>query len=274
MEENRLRDLQSILLKMLNDITKICDENGIQYFLDGGTMLGAVRHHGFIPWDDDVDIAMRREDYEKFLNVCKTKLNQELYFLQNEQSEKNYIHAFTKIRLNGTHIIEEFSKNVDIHNGIFIDVFPYDNVPDGSIRRMFFLTNNYLLKNMLWAKCGYGEPHQKRTIRYKICLFLSHFFSVEYIKQKRHKLLSKYNKDKTLECFTSDYPKIKHKNSWFDKRKKYQFEEFTFWGVENYDAFLTNLYQNYMILPPENQRQSHSSCEIDFGVLENQLLNR
>ena len=225
MKENRLRDLQSILLKMLNDITKICDENGIQYFLDGGTMLGAVRHHGFIPWDDDVDIAMRREDYEKFLNVCKTKLNQELYFLQNEQTEKNYIHAFTKIRLNGTHIIEEFSKNVDIHNGIFIDVFPYDNVPDGSIRRMFFLTNNYLLKNMLW-------------------------------------------------CFTSDYPKIKHKNSWFDKRKKYQFEEFTFWGVENYDAFLTNLYQNYMILPPENQRRSHSSCEIDFGVLENQLLNR
>ena len=59
MKEDRLRDLQSILLKMLNDITKICDENGIQYFLDGGTMLGAVRHHGFIPWDDDLDVAMR-----------------------------------------------------------------------------------------------------------------------------------------------------------------------------------------------------------------------
>ena len=124
------KKLQTAILMIAKEIVRLCDENNIPYFINGGTQLGAVRHKGFIPWDDDFDIGMRRADYEKFLKVCEEQLDHNKYFLQTEDTEKNYDFYFAKIQLKVTSIIEDFSKNVQIEHGIFVDIFPYDNIPD------------------------------------------------------------------------------------------------------------------------------------------------
>ena len=121
-----LKVTQQNLLDLMITLDGICRKENISYSLHGGTLLGAVRENGFIPWDDDMDIGMLRADYEKFLNVAKEKLNKK-YFLQTWDTDEKFALPFAKIRLNGTKYIEHNSKNVDIHNGIYIDIFPYDN---------------------------------------------------------------------------------------------------------------------------------------------------
>ena len=138
----RLRELQLVELEILLEVDRVCRENGIEYFLDGGTALGAVRHGGFIPWDDDIDIGMTRENYEKFLEIAPEKLKND-YFLQTRKTDKKAPYMYAKVRKNGTVFMEWNKRNLDMHHGIYIDIFPYDNVPDDIKER-----NEYL------AKCG------------------------------------------------------------------------------------------------------------------------
>ena len=255
--------LQRCLLDIAIDINDLCDNHNIQYSMDGGTLLGAIRHKGFIPWDDDLDIAMKRSQYNRFLEVCSENLDKEKYYIQN--NEMYYAFCFSKVQLNGTEIVEDFSKNVKIRHGIFVDVFPYDNVPDNAIKRKVFLFLNTLLKNMIWAKCGYGTDEQRKTIRYKIYKLIGLFSSLDKLKSCRLKHLTKYNGYKTQYCFTGDYPKNLIKNCWFENLTKIRFESTSLSGFSQYDDFLKTLYGNYMELPPEEERIVHSQYKINFG---------
>lgn len=263
------RKLQNLILLIAKEIVRICDKYDILYYLDGGTQLGAVRHKGFIPWDDDFDIAMKRSDYEKFIIICEKELDKTKFFLQTEWSEQNYCFAFTKIQLLGTEIIEDFSKKVNIHHGIFVDIFPYDNLPDNFIQQKWFLYKNHILKNLIWIKCGYGTIEHKRKISYCIFKILGILFTIKYLKKKRYKLIIQNNKNDTKLCFTSDYPKIKLENDWFDKFDLYEFETEKFKGFKDYDSFLKTLYGEYMTLPPIEERKQHSNYKIDFGFYKN-----
>lgn len=265
MAVNEKRKLQFLILLIAKEIVRICNKYNILYYLDGGTQLGAIRHKGFIPWDDDFDIAMKRPDYEKFIKVCEKELDKKKFFLQTEWSEEKYCFAFTKIQLLGTEIIEDFSKNVDIHHGIFVDIFPYDNLPDNSIQQRWFLCKNFILKNLIWVKCGYGTREHKRKTSYFIFKILGALFSVKYLKKKRYELIIQNNKDITKLCFTSDYPKIKLYNSWFTSFTFYKFETEEFIGMKDYDSYLKTLYGEYMKLPPIEDRVQHSNYKINFG---------
>lgn len=260
------RKLQMLILSIAEDVTTICDENNIEYFMDGGTQLGAVRHKGFIPWDDDFDLAMKREDYDRFLRICEMNLDKNKYFLQTEGTENNYCFSFAKIQLKGTEILEDFSKNVDIQHGIFIDVFPYDNLPDNKIARKLFLTENHILKNLLWTKCGYGADWQKKKKSYIFFKLIGKCISIDRLKKLRDSHIRKFNNKRTKMLFNSDYPKNHLNNELFSKRKKYDFEDKVFWGFWNSNEFLTALYgSTYMELPPEEKRVQHSHYKIDFG---------
>lgn len=260
-----MNKLQELILMIAKDIAKICDENYITYYLEGGSLLGAVRHKGFIPWDDDFDIFMKRKDYIKFLEVCERCLDKEKYFIQNELTEEKYAFSFTKIQLKGTEIIEDFSKDVDIQHGIFVDIFPYDNIPDNKYKRKIFLFKNHMLKNLLWVKCGYGTDKHKKQIKYSILKILGIPFSIKYLKKKRHKLITKYNDIATMLSCNSDYPKVQKSNIVLKKVKMYEFEDTKFYGVADANLVLTEQYGDYMKLPPKEERRQHSNYEINYG---------
>ena len=119
-----LRKLQNIILYIAKEIKRVCDKNTIDYTIIGGTLIGAVRHKGFIPWDDDMDFVMTRHNYERFLEACEVDL-QEQFEVVNWRSNSNYGNGFTKIMLKGTEAIEEGKENVQYPRCIFVDVFPF-----------------------------------------------------------------------------------------------------------------------------------------------------
>ena len=128
--EERLKKLHLILLELLEYVDSICKQNNLQYLLIGGTALGARRHRGFIPWDDDIDIGLPREDYEKLLGILKSR--NDGYSVQDETNEDNYFCPFAKLRKNGTIFCEKISQGLYKNNGIYIDIFPIDTMNDCS----------------------------------------------------------------------------------------------------------------------------------------------
>lgn len=133
MDKVTLRKVQLEQLCIAKEIKRVCDENGIQYFLDAGTLLGAVRHHGFIPWDDDLDIGMKRDEYERFCKIAPKALHKEFYW-QEWRNDKEYALPFGKVRKRNTIYIEERS-HILTENGFYVDVFPYDYAPTDENKR-------------------------------------------------------------------------------------------------------------------------------------------
>ena len=154
MSEN-LKEHQSVMYEMLKEVARICRKNNITYMLFAGTMLGAVRHKGFIPWDDDLDILMLRREYEKFLKIAEKDLNLEKYYLQKEFSP-HWPMFFSKLRCNGTACIERYvPKDEDTHMGVYIDIFPCDNLHENKImRKLQFAASKIVIANSL-GKRGY-----------------------------------------------------------------------------------------------------------------------
>ena len=147
MDVSQLKEVQQKELQILLEVDRICKRNGLTYYLIGGSALGAVRHGGFIPWDDDIDIAMPRDDYRKFLKLCSRELPAE-YFLQTYTSQPDFPYPFAKVNLNNTTFIENRLHKLNIHHGIFIDVFPLDGVPH---RKMWQALEAKLVKFLRWA---------------------------------------------------------------------------------------------------------------------------
>lgn len=264
-ENNETKKLQEIILDIAKEVKHICQKHNIKYFIGGGTLLGAVRHKGFIPWDDDFDFVMIRSEYERFIEACNTELDKEKYFLQNEDTEEYYCFAFTKIQLKGTEIQEDFSINVPVQHGIFVDIFPYDNLPDDPIEMKKMLKINHLLKNLMWVKCGYGTKSNKKRLSYWVLRFFSIFLSRKQIRSMRYKLLTKYNNKLTKLCFPSDYPNVIQPSERFENSCDYCFENTVFPGFKDAYDYLSSLYGDYMVLPPEEKRVVHSEYKVNFG---------
>lgn len=270
--DDQLKKIHSLELKIALEVKRICDKYSIPYFLTAGTTLGAVRHKGFIPWDDDMDIGMLRANYIRFIEVCENELGEE-FFLQTWDSDSQYPFSFGKIRLNNTHMIEGFSKNQnETHNGIFIDIFPFDNVPDNSISRKIQGYKYYICKRLLWIKKGMGdnmkEQSFKQRFRYNLFYLFSCLFSYERVKNYYKKAQVKYNNTITQKVVTDGsytYSKESIERVWVENLELVSFETEKFLTYKDRKKYLEYFYGDYMKLPPVEKRNRHALINVDFG---------
>lgn len=270
-DADRLRKVQLLELEIAKELKRICEKNNIKYFLLWGSLLGAVRHQGFIPWDDDMDFGMLREDYEKLIEACKTDLDAR-FFLQTWDTDSNYPFAYAKLRLKGTHIIEQFSENSMMNDGIFIDIFPLDNAPDSCIKRKIQGIKYFFCIRLLWIKKGMGKNIKQESItqkiKYNLFFVLSKAFSFGKVKNYFTNVLKKYNSEPTKKivgtagdhCFKYATPR-----EWADDLACTKFENIELPAFRARHEYLSLLYGDYMTPPPPEKRQGHLPVDIDFG---------
>lgn len=241
---------QHVLLVLLLEFDRVCRTLEIPYVLFAGTMLGAVRHQGFIPWDDDLDVMMLREDYERFLREADSVLDREKFFLQKEYS-KHWPMYFSKLRMNGTTCLEKFHpRDSHIHQGIYIDIFPCDNAADGELgRRMQFCASKVVIAKCLDAR-GYDTDSKKKKIFMAFCRLLPMAPFLKLSKGRNRK----GNKVHSFLGGSSGYAKSVYPRKYFDERIEAVFEGNTYPISEHYDALLQVLYGDYMRIPPPEER--------------------
>ena len=264
-----LKKLQVLEKNMLKDIIEFCKKNKIEYFIIGGTALGAVRHKGFIPWDDDIDIGMPRKDYNKFLLLAYKEWNRKdsPYFFQYNESDVNAPYTYAKLRLNDTIFSEYCNRNINMHQGIYIDIFPYDNMPDSKEEyKNWFFQIQRLTKLYVMSKTpDISEKPTTFVLKIKWIVRRSLYFLLKLLPKKLIlkqiiKLSTKYNsvktKSMTCTCFPKMYCEYCDTYDLFPL-KEYKFEDLLVLGPKNMDIYLRNHYGDYMKLPPEKDRVGH-----------------
>lgn len=270
-----MKDIDKIHLLELGialEVKRICEKNKIPYFLTAGTLLGAVRHGGFIPWDDDMDIGMLREDYERFILACKSDLGEQFY-LQTWDTDKNYPFSYGKIRLKRTRVVEAFAQNNQSeNNGIFIDIFPFDNAPDSLFEQNIQAIKYYVCRRILWIKKEMGMDMKKGTLKQRVKYYLFKFFSAllpySAVKKYFSRVQLKYNHINTKKVVTDGaygYRKEMLNANWIHHLEPILFEKELFLSYAEKEAYLEYFYGDYMKLPPENKRGGHSFLLVDFG---------
>jgi lipopolysaccharide cholinephosphotransferase len=264
MENEILLELQKNEAEILEYIASICEKHNLEYFLIGGTLLGAVRHKGFIPWDDDIDIAMPRKDYNKLLDILKTELNDELYMLDTSCINKYCYLPFTKIRTNNTIYEEQWLKNYLGSKGIWIDIFPLDDEKKESfliVIQKFFIKIVLIIlrhKNLNTVSC------KGKITRFLFLLTPSSLlhFIINHIMMLNNKGNSLY-----FVNFGSQYDikKQTHLKEKYYPAIELEFEEKMYKAPRDYDYVLTKIYGgNYMQLPPPEKRVAHNPVCIKF----------
>lgn len=263
-----LRNAQLAMLDIAKEIKRVCDEYDIRYFMDSGTLLGAVRHKGFIPWDDDMDIGMLRKDYERFIKIAPNKLK-DGYFLQTWNSDPGYPYAFAKVRKLGTIFIEASSQFSDQkHREIWVDIFPYDVLPDDvSLQKR----NKYKLKILeysLWMKCGL-RPWMNHNAKWEIlavkCKYIpyilyGYFHDNEWLKKEYEYYLTRFNNTSSKKYVSAtsggEYGRWSVPRGCLDNLKELNFEDTSFLAPADFDTYLTIFYGEYMKLPPAEKREN------------------
>ena len=264
---------KQVMLEMLLEIDKICAENHLTYFLAYGTCLGAVRHKGFIPWDDDIDIAMPRASFELFCHLIEEKYSQKYDITSPILSDNKKYHPFAKIYKKGTKYIEEVNLNNDFPKGIFVDIFPFDYLPNSTWQQkintklFMFLENIILARKLEWFRSSSTITNLKQAHKIKYYTskwgsrMITLFFSIPTIRNIQQKLATRIKKSNFISCYFNDKP---YKVSDILPVSKAEFEGYLFPVAHHVDKYLTICFdKDYMQLPPMDQRRTHGIVEIE-----------
>lgn len=265
---------------MYRDISFACEKEGLTLFLGGGSCLGAVRHKGFIPWDDDIDLNMLRADYEKLPSALEKHFPGK-YKLKGPGLSDEYLYPFVKIEKRGT-LIRTVLEIEGENPGIGIDLFPLDCVPDNKLSRLIFGFRNTLVYYIaicvkLYAhrsspaiKLIRSTKEGRKSLNFR--LFLGGLFSFRSYKnwyRKFDRLAQKYKKRKTR-CITCSSGRNHFFGEMLPLKEVLPPFDCTFEGLPakiygNYDRYLSSLYGDYMQLPPPEKRERHFILQLDFG---------
>ncbi|MCI8852952.1 MAG: LicD family protein [Lachnospiraceae bacterium] len=255
--EHDLIELHKIELELLIEMDRICRKHNILYSIDGGTLLGAIRHKGFIPWDDDADVIMNREAYQKFISVVDKELDSSKFYFQDMNRTKGYRWGYGKLRRQNTEFIRLNQEHMPYKQGIFLDVFVCDNVPDNYLLRCVCNFHSFIYRKILYSEIGKNVAKGFSKIIYQILNQIS-----EQRLKKSYNAYVKYRNRKhtnTVKCLT--FPACNktygYKRNWYEETIDIEFENVILKGCKDYDEYLTFLYGDYMKLPPIEKRKVH-----------------
>lgn len=258
-----IQKLKEYEVRILDKYVSICEENNLDYFIAYGTLLGAVRHKGFIPWDDDIDVLMKPSDYCKFKALMSNN-NIDGYFYQSVETDRYYPLNFAKFRMNNTKVVETKLKNEPIHQGIFIDIFPLIPYPNDLYDRKKLLKSYKIIHLLI-------EADLKDKTKYNCYGFwgklLSKGFKVIH-RSVRNRIAQKImnnclNYEGNFDSYQDEDGTIFDKHL-FDETSFIEFEKKKFKAPKRYHEYLTSAYGDYMTLPNEEDRRGHSFEFVDF----------
>lgn len=275
--ESILKQLQKIELDMYKEIVKICDRHNLTYFMSAGTFLGAVRHKGFIPWDDDMDMRMPRADYEKLLKYLPKELP-EPYVVKHFYYDKNVHRYFARVENTNVKFRRTNTVNTQVTNA-WIDIFPLDGMPNNKLAAK--LRKIYLLNRKMWMQLSVFDEivdvKVERPWYEKIIVFIAthtpiqKWISWEKMWKKLDKALKSYPEGRS-DVYMNFMSAYKFKDiipkKIYGRGKKYQFEDTKFNGPADHDIFLRHLYGDYMKLPSEDARNKHFMDSESFEFVQ------
>lgn len=275
-DDETLKKLQNMELEILRDFQSLCEKYNIDYFAGGGTAIGAVRHKGFIPWDDDIDVNLVRKDYERFLEVAEKEFSDK-YIIVN--AEKNDIYPLMSTRWikKGTKFKEESFKDLDIDLGVFLDIYCFDNVPDDELkmkkqgRKVWFLNKFMILKAVKRPVLYFSG--WKANVVYFLSAMVHYMMNLchisnKFLYKKVKKTLIKYNDQKTKRVAyyfdPTPFTSVINYDDIFPT-KKVPFEDGEIRVGCNVERYLERRFGNYMELPPKEKRHNHPPYIFDLG---------
>ena len=258
-----IRPLQLHILNILKAVDKVCQEHGLRYYLWAGTMLGAVRHKGFIPWDDDMDICMPRPDYDRFMQHASEWLP-EPYEAVCAETDPRYPGPFGKIQDSSTTLIER--EHIDYIGGLYIDVFPLDGVPDSTLlQRMNFARYEWQKRVIYFLhRDPYKHGHGPSSWLPLLCRRLT---SNATVQRKLRSIMLRYGYDD--HHLVVDYDDGLHgvcEKSVLGVPTPVEFEGVMLMGVEKTDDYLRQKYGDYMTIPPHDHQRQHNFHYLDYHL--------
>lgn len=258
LDQDTLRKLQLIELELLTEVDRICRKCRIHYNIIAGTLLGAVRHGGFIPWDDDADIALLRPEYDRFCEACKTELDHSRFYFQDQDHTPGYRWGYGKLRRKDTLFLREDQEHMPYGQGVFIDVFPLDYVPEHYGLRCVHNFVCFMYRKFFWAEVG-RISDQRAFMR--VLYSLMSKVPEKLLKKSFQRFIRRSNRRKSgwVRILTFPTPNrfYGYRVGWYEKSAEIRFEGRFFWGIRDYDKYLTFKFGNYMKLPPEGGRKVH-----------------
>jgi lipopolysaccharide cholinephosphotransferase len=261
-----LRKLQLVQLDMLIEVDRVCRENRIEYSLAGGTLLGAVRHKGFIPWDDDLDIVLLRPEYKKFSELFDEATDSTKYYFQDADNTQGYRWGYGKIRRKNTLWLRSGQEHLPFKQEICIDVIPLDRVPNHPVASKIHNFHCFIIRKITWSEVG--KYIDKNPLIRTIYGLLSKI-PMSSVWKHYHKFAKKNNKDCNhgLRVLLFPTPRgydYEGKTDWYDEYTELVFEGRMFKVMAKYKDYLRLKYNDYMTLPPESERLSNPASEFQL----------
>ncbi len=267
MKELTNEEIRDIQIKILKSIDSFCSENGIQYFLTGGTLLGAIRHNGYIPWDDDIDIVMYRDDYNKFIKLYNAA---KLEYYAFSLLDSGYNYPFCKVCDNSTLLTENNIRVHEIDMGVFVDIFPLDKIPE-NIDRKELLNKLHKLDKLAYGKSFRIDRLKYKTFRQRLLIIsykiLGVCVSKRYIAKKQEQIATQFGDSDTdwygaiTASVRKDIPRLYRPAT---RPIEHVFEDCVFIIPNTYDSYLRDLYGDYMKMPPKDQQVSNHSFTVMY----------